>query len=309
MSPTLPGLHHVTAITANGQQNLDFYTRILGLRRVKVTVNFDDPSSYHLYYGDALGRPGSAMTFFVWEGAPRGRIGAPQAVVTQFAVPEGSLARWAERLAAAGVAVQPAADRFGHAVLGLKDPDGLPIELVAAADATAADPDAIQGFFGVSLASAQSDATAHVLADVMGYTRCGENDDRTRFTGIAPSAATVDLLHPGALSRGQSGAGTVHHIAFRVPDGAQQEEWQTILRAANLNVSPVMERCYFQSIYFREPGGILFEIATDGPGFTVDESADQLGHALQLPPWMEPQRAAIEATLPPLQWAHGPANP
>jgi glyoxalase family protein len=301
MSPTLPGLHHVTAITANGQRNLDFYTGVLGLRLIKVTVNFDDPASYHLYYGDALGRPGTAMTFFVWEGVPPGRVGAPQAVVTQFAVPVGSLAHWAEHLTARGIEHHTGKERFGHAVLTLRDPDDMPLELVAAAPADA-DPYAIQGFFGVTLASGRTESTAHLLASILGYTATAADTERRRFQGSATSATTIDLLTAGRMSRGHNGAGTVHHIALRVPDDAQQEAWLHLLREAGMNVSSVMDRCYFRSIYFREPGGILFEIATDGPGFTADEPADQLGRSLRLPPWMEPQRAAITAALPPLAY-------
>ena len=311
MKPTLPGIHHVTAITADGKRNVAFYTGVLGLRMVKVTVNFDDPSAYHLYYGDFLGRPGSAMTFFVWEGARGGRVGAPQVVVTQFAIPVGARAYWQERLAKAKITAT-AQERLGESVLAFEDPDGLALELVevpldsistfeVGADSVVPVEYAIRGFYGVTLASYKPDSTRALLSEVMGFPSVDEtSSDRTRHKGAASYAAVVDVLNQAELRHGQSGAGTVHHVAFRSPDAEQQKAWQAILQERGLAVSPVMERCYFQSIYFREPGGILFEIATDEPGFTIDEPAESLGERVCLPPWMEENRAQIEASLPPL---------
>ncbi len=312
MKATLPGIHHVTAITADGKRNVAFYTQTLGMRMVKVTVNFDDPSAYHLYYGDFLGRPGSAMTFFVWEGAGLGRVGAPQVVVTQFAIPVGALAYWQERLAEAKITATASQDRFGQSVLAFEDPDGLALELVEApldslstfeigADSVVPVEYAIRGFYGVTLASYKPDSTRALLTEVMGFPATDETaPDRTRHKGAADYASVVDVLNQSELRHGQGSAGTVHHVAFRVPDAEQQKAWQTILQERGLGVSPVMERCYFQSIYYREPGGILFEIATDGPGFTIDEPAESLGERVCLPPWMEENRSQIEAALPPL---------
>lgn len=311
MKPTLPGIHHVTAITADGKRNVAFYTGVLGLRMVKVTVNFDDPSAYHLYYGDFLGRPGSAMTFFVWEGARGGRVGAPQVVVTQFAIPAGTQAFWQERLAEEKITAT-AQERLGESVLAFEDPDGLAIELVevpldsvstfeVGADNVVPAEFAIRGFYGVTLASYKPDSTRTLLTEVMGFPSVEEpSPDRTRHKGASSYASVVDVLNQAELRHGQSGAGTVHHVAFRSPDAEQQKAWQAILQERGLAVSPVMERCYFQSIYYREPGGILFEIATDEPGFTIDEPAESLGERVCLPPWMEENRAQIESALSPL---------
>ncbi len=319
MTPHIPGLHHVTAITANGQKNIDFYTGVLGLRLIKVTVNFDDPASYHLYYGDQSGAPGSAMTFFVWEGGRAGRVGAPQAVMTQFAVPPGSLPYWVARFEEQRVPHQPLTERWGDSVLAFSDPDDMPLELVETTPAAAfvpatgpVPPDyAIRGFFGVTLASADAERTGALLANIMGLSPLVDTDgDRIRYQGRAAGAAVVDVLQLGGTPRGYNGTGTIHHVAFRVPDDDTQKGWQSLLQERGFGVSPVMDRCYFHSIYFREPGGILFEFATDGPGFTTDESLEALGARLQLPPWMEENRAQIETSLAPLRWpTHGSDNP
>ncbi len=311
MKPTLPGIHHVTAITADAQQNIDFYTGVLGLRMVKVTVNFDDPTTYHLYYGDESGRPGSAMTFFAWQGARRGRIGPPQVTVTGFAVPAAGLEYWRERLNEHGVRGITEEQRFDDRVLTFRDPDDMRLELVATrepgGDAPARGPVppeyAIRGFHGVTMAELGPEPTAALLTDVMGFSEEATDNGRTRYRagGGNPYASALDVVEADAASRGFNGAGTVHHVAFRAPDDAQQIAWQSAIAKRGLGVSPVMDRCYFHSIYFREPGGVLFEIATDGPGFAVDESSEALGQALQLPAWMEPDRAKLEKALPPLR--------
>ncbi len=311
MKPTLPGIHHVTALTADAQKNIDFYTGVLGLRMIKVTVNFDDPTTYHLYYGDESGRPGSAMTFFAWPGARRGRVGPPQVTVTGFAVPAAALDYWRERLKERGVNGLTEEDRFDDKVLSFRDPDDMRLEIVATrepgGDAPAGGPIppdfAIRGFHGVTIAELGPDPTIALLSGVMGFREEATDNGRTRYRaeGGSPYASAVDIVKVSTESRGFNGAGTVHHVAFRVPDDAQQTAWQSEIGQRGLAVSPVMNRCYFHSIYFREPGGVLFEIATDGPGFTLDESPESLGQALQLPPWMESDRAELEKVLPPLR--------
>jgi len=310
MTPTSRGIHHVTAIARDPQANVDFYAGVLGLRLVKRTVNFDDPGTYHLYYGDETGRPGTILTFFPWPMARRGTRGTGQATVTAFSVPEGSLGFWRERLAAHGVAHDEPARRFAEEVLTLLDPDGLKLELVAHAGAGEAEPwdggpvpaeHAIRGFHGVTLAQQGYEATAELLTGPMEFEHAGEAGNRFRFmaAGEGPGRV-VDVLCSPDLPPGRVAAGTVHHVAFRAADDADQLARREALAGRGLNVTPVLDRQYFHSIYFREPGGVLFEIATDPPGFTLDEPPEELGSALRLPPWLEPHRTRIEATLPPL---------
>jgi catechol 2,3-dioxygenase-like lactoylglutathione lyase family enzyme len=313
---TLSGLHHVTAITADAQENINFYCGVLGLRLVKLTVNFDDPGSYHLYYGDELGRPGSVMTFFAWPGAFRGRVGPPQVSATAFAVSVGAMDYWSSRLQSHQVKFLATADRFGERVLSFTDPDGLHLEIIGAAHPAghpwAAGPipadSAIRGFHSVTLSQEGYEKTAHLLTETMGFSAVGHEQNRFRYragTGAAAAgsaengfATLVDLLCVPDARHGSMGAGVVHHVAFRTPDDARQLTWHQRLIAAGLNVSPVMDRTYFHSIYYREPGGILFEIATETPGFTADQPADQLGMKLMLPPWLETHRGEIEQILP-----------
>lgn len=310
MAPTLPGIHHVTAITADPQQNVDFYCGVLGLRLVKLTVNFDDPTSYHLYYGDERGRPGTIMTFFAWPGAPRGQIGPPQLTATAFAVPAGAFDYWAERLREHLVAARPGADRFGEPVLTFADPDGMALEIVAAREPGGQPPaggpvpaeHAIRGFHHVTLSEEGYEKTARLLVEVMGFRAEAGAGNRFRYrAGGDGFAGTVDLLCVPDARRGSLGAGVVHHVAFRTPDDAQQLAWRARIAQLDYNVTPVMDRQYFRSIYFREPGGVLFEIATDPPGFTWDEPAESLGSQLRLPPWLEPHRAELEQVLPRLR--------
>jgi catechol 2,3-dioxygenase-like lactoylglutathione lyase family enzyme len=307
MTSPILGIHHVTAITADAQKNIDFYRGVLGLRLVKVTVNFDDPRSYHLYYGDDLGRPGTIMTFFVWPGARRGRHGPPQPAATSFSVPAESMPYWKARLVESGAEVEDPALRFGEAVLPFADPDGLRLELVASKSpdvrAPAAGPVpaecAIRGICGVTLAEEGPEPTAAFLTRTMGLQSAAQEGSRSRYAGadLAPGGIVDILCVPGA-ARGSMGAGIIHHVAFRVADAAAQVQWRQQLLDQHDNVSPIMDRRYFHSIYFREPGGVLFEIATAAPGFTVDEAPDRLGTALKLPTQYEPDRAEIEAALP-----------
>ncbi|OHE80991.1 MAG: diguanylate cyclase [Verrucomicrobia bacterium RIFCSPLOWO2_12_FULL_64_8] len=304
----LLGLHHVTAIASNPPRHVDFYTRVLGLRLVKKTVNFDDPGTYHLYYGDYAASPGSLLTFFFWGDLRRGRLGAGQVSATAFSVPAGSLPFWRKRLQTQGfVPAEPTA-RFEAQVLAFTDPDGLVLELLATAEPDPRTPaphpeipseHGIRGFHGVTLAVADAGPTAQFLTEVMGYRRLAQGKYRTRFTvGDGRPGSFVDVHDDPALPRALPGSGTVHHVAFRAPDAAEQRNALEELVASGHDVSPVMDRKYFQSIYYREPQGILLEIATDPPGMNVDEPLDQLGRRLALPPWYETHRAEIEASLP-----------
>jgi glyoxalase family protein len=308
-STALGGIHHVTAIASDPQQNVDFYMGLLGLRLVKRTVNFDDPGSYHLYYGDDLGRPGTAMTFFAWPGAPRGRGGTGEVGVTAFSVPFESVHFWRERLAAAGVTVQSDEERWGDRVLALEDLDGMALEIVGArdgdprpgwADGPVPAEHAVRGFHAPTLVVPALAPSERMLSEIMGFRRVAEDGPRVRFaTGEGAPGQTVDLVvRPG--DRPLQAAGSVHHIAFRTPDDATEAAWQSTLRAHGVGVTEVRDRQYFHSIYYREPGGVLYEIATDEPGFAIDESPDALGTALKLPPWLEQHRARIEDSLPPI---------
>jgi glyoxalase family protein len=310
MSAVTSGIHHVTAISGEPQRNVDFYVGLLGLRLVKKTVNFDDPGTYHLYYGDGAGSPGSIMTFFPWAGAPNGRIGAGQLTVTAFSFPATSLGYWTERLVEGGVRFERPEDRFGETVLRFPDPDGLRLELVAATDDVregwAGGPvppeHAVRGFHHVTLLSSDAAGTAELMTDSLGFRQTGEAEGRTRFeAGEGGPGDTVDVANGSGFPRGTMGVGTVHHVAFRVPDEERQLELREKVAALGYNVTPVLDRNYFRSIYFREPGGVLFEIATDPPGFAADEDTEHLGESLKLPPWLEPRRGEIEGVLPPLR--------
>jgi glyoxalase family protein len=309
MSTETTGIHHVTAIAGEPQPNVDFYVGLLALRMVKKTVNFDDPGTYHLYYGDGAGTPGSIMTFFPWAGAPRGRIGAGQLTVTAFSVPAASLGYWTERLVETRVRFEKPEDRFGETVLRFPDPDGLRLELVAAgeddregwADGPVPAEDAVRGFHHVTLVVADPSRTAKLVTGTLGFRQTGEAEGRTRYeAGEGGPGNTVDVADGTGFPRGRMGVGTVHHIAFRVPDEETQLELRAKVAALGYNVTPVLDRNYFCSIYFREPGGVLFEIATDPPGFTVDEEPEHLGETIRLPPWLETQRDRIEGALPPI---------
>lgn len=314
-NPILPGLHHVTAICSDPQKNIEFYCGVLGLRLVKLTVNFDDPGSYHLYYGDELGRPGTIITFFAWPGAFRGRIGPPQATATAFAVPMASIDYWQTRLHERGIATKDPVERFGERVLGFADSDGLSLEIIASAESVGPKGQpwaaggvpvqhAVRGFHSITISEEGYEKTARLLGEVMGFINVASEMNRFRYRA-APAddgpGNLVDLVCVPDAHHGSPGAGVVHHVAFRTPDDAQQSQWHQKIVAAGCNVSPVMDRCYFHSIYYREPGGVLFEIATSNPGFTVDEPPEQLGTRLRLPRWLEQHRAAIERLVPKLE--------
>ncbi|HTB82005.1 MAG TPA: ring-cleaving dioxygenase [Opitutaceae bacterium] len=306
----LLGLHHITAIATDARRNLDFYTRVLGLRFVKKSVNQDDPGTYHLYYGDYAGSPGTILTFFPWAGMRRGRPGHGQAYATAFSVPAAALPFWQERLAWLKVETAAVQPRFADQVLTLFDPDGLRLELVATAEPDSRPPapsagvpaeHAIRGFHSSTLALTDATATAALLTGTMGYRQTAHADYRTRYTvGAGGPGTYVDLLTDPSLPRGLDGAGIIHHVAFRTPDDAGQAQAHRQLQERGLGVSPIIDRAYFKSIYYREPNGVLFEIATDAPGFAVDEPVAQLGSHLSLPPRLEPHREEIEAALPKL---------
>lgn len=312
MTPTITGIHHITAIAGDPQGNLDFYADVLGLRLVKRTVNFDDPTTYHLYYGNETGGPGTILTFFPWRGMPSGRRGHGQVVTTAFSVPEGSLGYWRERLESFGSLAEPPEERFGDTVLAFSDPDGLKLELVAHEEAEAmpawkASPvpveRAIRGFHSAALCLGSYERTASLLTERFGFEDAGREGNRFRFEapGGPGPGRRVDLVCAPDMPVGRMGIGTVHHIAWRARDEEEQKVWRERILAHGLDVTPVLDRHYFRSIYFREPGGVLFEIATDPPGFAVDEPLARLGGSLTLPPWLEPARQRIEAALPSLR--------
>ena len=304
----LLGLHHITAIAGDPRRNLDFYTRVLGLRFIKKSVNQDDPGTYHLYYGDYAGSPGTILTFFPWAGVPRGRPGTGQAYATAFSVPAAALPFWQKRFADLKVETAPVEPRFADQVLTVFDPDGMRLELVFTAETDPRVPapstdvpaeHAIRGFHSTTLALASSTATAALLTASMGYRLANQSGHRARYTVAAGGPGTyVDLLTDPKLPRGLNGAGTVHHIAFRAPDDAAYHAAHLQLTALGVGVSPEIDRAYFKSIYYREPAGVLFEIATDAPGFAIDEPVETLGTRLSLPPRLEPLRQEIEAALP-----------
>jgi len=308
MKTNLTGLHHVTAISSDAKRNLRFYTQVLGLRFVKKSVNQDDTGTYHLYYGNYTGAPGTALTFFPWAGLPRGRPGKGQSYATAFSVPADALPFWQERLARLNVTTHPVETRFGDQVLPFQDHDGLRLELVATGEVDNRPPTpaadvparfAIRGFHSSTLAVTDAAPTATVLTEQMGYTLLSETTHRARYTVADGGPGTyVDLLTDPAIPRGLNGAGTIHHVAFRTPSDATQVAARQTLVANSLQVSPVIDRAYFKSIYYREPNGVLFEIATDQPGFAIDEPVETLGTKLSLPPHLEAYRAEIEAGLP-----------
>jgi glyoxalase family protein len=312
MKPTsVLGVHHVTAISGEAQRTLDFYNGVLGLRLVKLTVNFDDPGTYHLYFGDYSGRPGTLVTFFSWPGAPRGHVGAGQTAAIAFSVPRGSLDYWRSRLEQNRVSTELPEHRLDEPVLAFADRDGLDLELVGSAaqengsnerGGTVPAEHAIRGVASVALWEGGYEQTARLLTQSLGFELAGESGNRFRYKlPGAGLADTVDLICLPSGRVGRLGVGTVHHVAWRTADDAEQKSWRQHLVAQGLNVTPVLDRLYFQSIYFREPGGVIFEIATDGPGFDVDEPLSELGTRLRLPPWLEQFRLRIERTLPPVR--------
>jgi glyoxalase family protein len=305
------GIHHVTSIAGSARRNLDFYTSTLGLRLVKKTVNFDAPTSYHFYYGDSAGRPGTILTFFAWEGSAPGRLGIGETQETVFSIPEGSIGYWTQRLIERGVAHDPPVKRFGATTLAFRDQDGTRLALTGVKGLEATHEwsaggvpaeHAIRGFHGVSLLLAEAGPTAAILTDVFGFAAGGSEGATQRYQ--APGVGLgglIDLRTAGEFLPARQGAGSVHHIAFRAADDAEQAAMVgKLVQDHHLQVTEQKDRNYFRSVYFREPGRVLFEIATDPPGFAIDESPDSLGRALKLPPFLEGRRASIEAALPAL---------
>jgi glyoxalase family protein len=312
MDKKIAGIHHVTAIAGDPQRNLDFYVGLLGLRLVKRTVNFDDPGTYHFYFGDARGTPGTILTFFPWPGARRGHRGVGQIEAIAFAISPDSVGYWLDRFKERQVTAEKTPARFDEEVIRFTDPDGLLLELVASnspntielwVDGPVPAEHSLRGFHSVSAGLEGYERTAKLLTESFGYRLTQESGNRFRFAAPSESGpgGIVDLLCMPDSRAGNVAAGSVHHIAFRAKDDAEQLQWRENLVDLGYNVTPVMDRTYFHSIYFREPGGILFEIATEPPGFTLDETVDELGSKLRLPPWLESARSQIEQILPPIE--------
>jgi glyoxalase family protein len=304
------GIHHVTAIAGDAQTNYDFYTGVLGLRLVKKTINFDDPETYHFYYGDGLGTPGTLLTFFPWSArAQKGRGGVHQANLISLAIPTVSLGYWTHRLMEKSIKFSGPTDKLGAKVLSFQDPDGIGLELVTTdtlpvnvqpwAEASVPIEYAIRGIHSVQLWVLDNQGTIDLLQK-LGYSVVSTEGNITR---LAPETGFgfVDVRQTGQFLAAQGGVGTIHHVAFRVPDDAVQNEMRTLVMKESIHVTTVQDRQYFRSIYFREPGGVLFEIATDIPGFAIDEQVDHLGEALKLPRYLEEQRDYIESVLPKLE--------
>lgn len=307
-NPRISGIHHITAVSSSAAENLAFYENVLGQRLVKQTVNFDDPYTYHLYYGDAEGTPGTILTFFPWENLPQGRPGAGMISAIAFAVPSKSIDFWIQRIDASGIAIKTE-ERFGEPVIQFADPHGLPIELIGVADLPSTaywhkspipGEYAISGFHSATATLNSLEEKKDLLEDVMGLTLHDQTNNRYRFKmeNTASPGHFYDLVVDPQAPTGRPGGGTVHHIAFRTDNDATQSAWQSTLRNSGMGVTGVRDRKYFRSIYFHSPGGVLFEIATDPPGFSVDEPVEKLGSALKLPAQYEHIRADIETRLP-----------
>lgn len=311
MEDRVLGLHHITAIAGNAQRNYDFYTKVLGQRLVKKTVNFDDPETYHFYFGNETGAPGTILTFFPWEGIKQGRNGAGMATNIGYSVPAGSLDFWKDRFAKFSVATGEIAEKFGELYLPFQDPDGLNIEFIIPNKDDSRKPweteevkaaTATKGFHNVTLTLRNIEATAEILTEVFGYKLLKQESNRYRFvTDAVESAATIDLLEVPQAGSGINAGGTNHHVAFRVKDDNILMEYREKILSKGLQITPKINRDYFYSLYFREPGGVLFELATDNPGFATDESIDQLGSSLRLPKQYEDFRTKIEKALPVLK--------
>ena len=308
MNDRILGIHHITAIAGNAQRNYDFYTKVLGLRMVKRTVNFDDPGTYHFYYGNETGTPGTILTFFPWEGIVNGRTGAGMATEIGYSVPKDSLPFWADRFRQFDIRHGEIAERLGETYLPFEDPDGLKIDLIASkypddrlpwSTPEVGAAAATKGFHSVTLTLKSIQPTAAILTDVFGYVEKQQEGNRYRYvTDAIPTASIVDLVEAPNEARGINGGGTNHHVAFRVSNEEVQMAFREKILSRGLHITPKINRDYFFSLYFREPGGVLFELATDNPGFTVDEPLDQLGSHLQLPVQYESMREKIEKELP-----------
>jgi glyoxalase family protein len=313
-SPSVTGLHHITAIGGPAQENLDFYAGVLGMRLVKRSVNQDDPGTYHLFYADAEGHPGSDLTFFPWSHAAPSRDGHGLSTEVSLTVPPDTLEYWGQRLERYGITIGRVETRFGDSVLPLVDPHGLQVALVERTDAATRQftpwdgspipPERqIRGLEAARMREREIGPTTAFLKGVLGFTALGEQGGWHRYgVGGGGSGAYVDVREDGGARRGAWGVGSVHHLAWRVDDDAHQLAVRERIAHAGRRPTPVIDRFWFKSVYFLEPGGVLFELATDGPGFAVDEDPRHLGETLVLPPWLEVQRAAIESMLPPLTY-------
>lgn len=304
---TTAGIHHITAFVRSAQGTVDFYSGVLGLRMIKKTINFDAPEVYHLYFGNEMGTPGTIITFFPWANSRKGRVGGGQVGVTTYVVPEGTLPFWQERLAKFAIPVEQVT-RFGENYLTFHDPDGMQLELVAREAGARSEwsfggvtaDKAIKGFGGATLYSLAPQATAQLLENVMGLTKVGEEAGYARYQSFGDIGNVIDV-NVEAMEPGTGGSGTVHHIAWRAKDDEEHAQWRSHVQESGFQPTPIIDRQYFNAIYFRETGGILFEIATDPPGFARDEEPNQLGEHLMLPEWYEPSREQIEQLLPPIQ--------
>ncbi|NRS87812.1 glyoxalase family protein [Flavobacterium sp. 7E] len=313
MSKNITGIHHVTAIAGGAQKNLEFYAGILGLRLVKKTINFDAPEVYHLYYGDEQGNPGSVLTFFPYQGLKMGRHGKGMLNTTTFSVPLDSIAFWTERLSRFGIAFKPPQERFqNEIVIYFEDYDGMGLELVfndtdsrvGYYNGAINESNAIRGFHNVEIWQEGYELTAGVLTQQLNHTLIAEKGNRFRFAAQESSGNYVDILCAPDSLKGLAGSGMVHHLAFKTPNKTSQEAIRTIIVDRGLNPTPILDRKYFTSIYFKEPGGVLFEIATEAPGFAIDEDAEHLGEELQLPEWFESRRAELNSKLPNISIDH-----
>ncbi|MDR6736193.1 ring-cleaving dioxygenase [Sphingobacterium sp. 2149] len=305
MENKILGLHHITAIADNAKRNLDFYTQVLGVRLVKKTVNFDDPGTYHFYFGNELGEPGTILTFFPWEGIGKGASGAGMATHIGYSVPKGSLDFWGNRLTQHQIHWIEG-EIFGERLISFNDPDGLQLQFIETNDPrnpwTTTDiqaENALKGFHNVTLSLRKAEPTLKILTDILGYTLSRQIDNRYRLTTDSIATANiVDIIADENMTYGKNAAGTNHHVAFRVKDDNVLMEYREKILSAGLDITPKINRDYFFSLYFREPGGVLFEIATDNPGFTADEPLSSLGSALKLPKQYESHRLQIEEILP-----------
>ena len=310
MDNKILGIHHITAIAGEAQRNYDFYTKVLGLRLVKKTVNFDDPGTYHFYYGNENGTPGTILTFFPWTHVKPGRVGTGMATNIGYSVPEGSLDFWKDRFTEYGVSQGKVIEEFGEAVLPFEDPDGLNLQLIVPSGndnrpvfetGDIKSNVATKGFHSIALIERNIQPTATILTDIFGYKLLKQEGNRYRFaTDSIESANIVDLIESPTEKPGLVAGGTNHHVAFRVKNEEVQQTFREKILSRGFNITPKIDRNYFYSLYFREPGGVLFEIATDNPGFAIDENVNELGTHLKLPQQYEPERSTIEKVLPKL---------
>lgn len=300
------GIHHITALAGDAQRNANFYVKSLGMRLVKKSVNQDDPGTYHLFYGNAKGTPGSGLTFFPWPMARQGKPGLGEAVKVSLAVPSGSINFWAEHFGEEGIDFDGPYDRFGQQAIGFRDPDRMQLELVfdeqaeelpGWEDSTVPAKYGIRGFRGTTLRLKETEPTAEVLKNIFGFRETGKNGNARLYTTDAPIGGSV-IIKEGEEKPSANGRGIIHHVAFRAKDDKELNILRKKVIEMDLNPTEIIDRHWFHSVYFRSPGGVLFEIATDGPGYDVDEDADKLGKKLILPPWLESRRDMIEKRLP-----------